>query len=78
MNLSCFHIIAIFFLQKKNSLNEEVIIGVKETIKKIVKYCDVVLMQECENFKDFTGRALTLFIFQKINFWTSRKKKMLF
>ena len=54
--------------KKKNSLNEEVIIGVKETIKKIVKYCDVVLMQECENFKDFTGRDVDTFYISENKF----------
>ena len=58
----------IFFSKKKNSLNEEVIIGVKETIKKIVKYCDVVLMQECENFKDFTGRDVDTFYISENKF----------
>ena len=47
--------------KKKNSLNKDVINNVKETIKKIVKYCDAVLMQECKNFQDFSGRDVDTF-----------------
>ena len=42
----------ISFSKKKNSLNKDAINNVKETIKKIVKDCNAVLMQECKNFQD--------------------------
>jgi thymidylate kinase len=47
--------------KKKNSLNKDVINYVKETIKKIVRYSNAVLMQECKNFEDFTGRDVDTF-----------------
>ena len=47
--------------KKKNSLNKEVIVNVKETIKKIVKSNSAVLMQECKNFQDFSGRDVDTF-----------------
>ena len=59
--------------KKKNSLNKNVISNVKETIIKIVNRCDAVLMQECEDFKDFSGRDVDTFYisndkFLKINY----------
>ena len=59
--------------KKKNSLNKDVISNVKETIIKIVNRCDAVLMQECEDFKDFSGRDVDTFYisndkFLKINY----------
>ena len=59
--------------KKKNSLNKNVISNVKETIIKIVNRCDAVLMQECEDFKDFSGRDVDIFYisndkFLKINY----------
>ena len=47
--------------QKKNSLNKVVINNVKETIVKIVNYCNAVLMQECKDFQDFSGRDVDTF-----------------
>ena len=47
--------------KKKNSLNKDVVNSVKETIKKIVRYSNAVLMQECKNFEDFTGRDVDTF-----------------
>lgn len=47
--------------KKKNSLNKDVINNVQETIKKIVKFSNAVLMQECKNFEDFSGRDVDTF-----------------
>ena len=47
--------------KKENSLNKDVINNVKETIKKIVKFSNAVLMQECKNFQDFSGRDVDTF-----------------
>jgi len=47
--------------KKKNSLNKDVIKYVKETIKKIVRCSNAVLMQECKNFEDFSGRDVDTF-----------------
>ena len=47
--------------KKKNSLNKFVINKVKETIIKIVNYCNAVLMQECKDFQDFSGRDVDTF-----------------
>ena len=47
--------------KKKNSLNKDVISNVKETIIKIVNSSNAVLMQECEDFKDFSGRDVDTF-----------------
>jgi len=54
--------------KKKNSLNKIVINNVKETIKKIVNYCDAVLMQECKDFQDFSGRDVDTFYISNNNF----------
>ena len=53
---------------KKNIINKNVINNVTESIKNIVNNCGAVLMQECNNFVDFSGRDIDTFIFQKINF----------
>ena len=47
--------------KKENSLNKDVINNVKETIKKIVKFSNAVLTQECKNFQDFSGRDVDTF-----------------
>ena len=48
--------------------------NVKEIIIKIVKNCNAVLMQECKDFQDFSGRDVDTFIFQIINFLILMKK----
>jgi len=54
--------------KKKNGLNKEVIVNVKETIKKIVKFNNAVLMQECKNFQNFSGRDVDTFYLSKNQF----------
>ncbi len=61
--------------KKKNSLNKEVINSVKETIKKIVKYCDAVLMQECKHYEDFSGRDVDTFYILKNKFLDIREEE---
>ena len=51
--------------KKKNILNKDVINNVKETIINIVNNCDAVLMQECNDFKDFSGRDVDTFYILK-------------
>lgn len=54
--------------KKKNSLDKDVINNTKETIKIIVNYCDAVLMQECKDFRDFSGRDVDTFYLKNKNF----------
>lgn len=56
---------------KKNSLDKEIIINIKNSIIKIVKSCDVVLLHECSEFENFKGRDVD-------TFYLSNKKLMKF
>ena len=47
--------------KKQNSLDRDTINNITYTIKTIVNYCDSVLMQECNDFQDFTGRDVDTF-----------------
>ena len=54
--------------QKETSLNKEIINNVKETIIKIVKYCDSILIHECNHFQNFSGRDIDTFYIPKNKF----------
>ena len=54
--------------QKVTSLNKEIINNVKETIIKIVKYCDSILIHECDQFQNFSGRDIDTFYISKNKF----------
>ena len=45
---------------KINSLNQKLVSNIEETIIKIVKKSDAILMHECDQFENFSGRELTL------------------
>ncbi len=63
------------FSKKKNSLNTFVINNVKETIIEILRFCNVVLMQDCQNFEDFSGRDIDTFYISNTNFVNFKKNK---
>tara|TARA_Y100000590_G_scaffold467795_1_gene648016 strand:+ start:9157 stop:10680 length:1524 start_codon:yes stop_codon:yes gene_type:complete len=54
--------------KKENSLNKEIIDKVKDTIIKIVKYCDSILIHECSYFQNFSGRDIDTFYILKKKF----------
>lgn len=54
--------------QKENSLNKEIISKVKKTIIKIVKYCDSILIHECNHFQNFSGRDIDTFYISENKF----------
>ena len=61
--------------KQKNSLNTFVINDVKETITEILRSCNVVLMQDCQNFEDFSGRDIDTFYIKNTNFVNFKKNK---
>tara|TARA_B100001057_G_C22871767_1_gene959309 strand:- start:9273 stop:10796 length:1524 start_codon:yes stop_codon:yes gene_type:complete len=54
--------------KKENSINKDVISNVKETIIKIARHSDAILMHECNNFQDFSGRDIDTFYIYKNKF----------
>ena len=61
--------------KQKNSLNTFVINDVKETITEILRFCNVVIMQDCQNFEDFSGRDIDTFYIANTNFANFKKNK---
>ncbi len=61
--------------QKKNNLNKVLINNVKETIIEIVNYCNAVLMQECKDFEDFSGRDVDTFYISNDKFLNINNKE---
>ena len=51
----------IFLSKKKNSQKKNTINDTKKIIKRIVKKCNAVLVHECANFKNFSGRDVDTF-----------------
>jgi thymidylate kinase len=44
-----------------NTLDKNIILNVKEEIKKIVRDCEAILMHPCDNFENFSGRDIDSF-----------------
>ena len=65
------------YSQKKNSLNKTVINNVKEIIIKIVKNCNAVLMQECKDFQDFSGRDVDTFYISNNKFFNINEENII-
>lgn len=61
--------------KKKNSLNKSIISNVKEIITEILRYCDVVLMQDCQKFEDFSGRDVDTFYISNTSFVNIETRK---
>ncbi len=47
--------------KKNNSLNKDLLVKVKDTILKIVNFSDAILVHECNNFENFSGRDIDTF-----------------
>ena len=47
--------------KKNNSLNKDLLIKVKDIVKKIVDFSEVILVHECNNFENFSGRDIDTF-----------------
>ena len=48
-------------LQKENSSNKKIINNFKNELSTIVNYCDSILVHECTNFEQFSGRDVDTF-----------------
>lgn len=55
------------FSNKLNTINQNIILGVEKEILRIAKSCEVVLMHECDEIKNFKGRDIDSFYISKKN-----------
>ena len=53
---------------KINSLNQKLVSNIEETIIKIVKKSDAILMHECDQFENFSGRDIDTFYLKNKKF----------
>ena len=63
--------------QKINSLNKNIINNIKEELSTIVTYCNAILMHECTNFEDFSGRDVDTFYISNNKFINFSKENII-